>query len=384
MLAVLCGLFLFDTRGSRAVFYFSFLPAALLLFDWRDVKDIWNVPIVRLAALYAAIGISSFFWREQLTLVFFEDFADFINVGMMFVVGVALLAKHPAWINVAFITLGIVAVASFLLALPIYWDALAAGERFRGLSDGRNAIRIGSIFGVAAIGMTFIVAPGTSELRVRLLWYGLAVLAVISVWLTGSRGPLLALAFSFFVGFLLRSPIASLQAVLGTVAIVIVLAMSDFIDPTMLFKRGDSHRLALWQEGLSVAFERPWFGHGFGTIFKLGDEAGIKTAIPHNIIISHMLIGGLFWLGAFIALTGEALREAWRQHRSGHSGYFILLLFSIGCLMTNYHTLVTNLSVEWLIFWTPVAVLAAQQLQNPKYASPDAARMEVQTQYSLK
>ena len=34
-----------------------------------------------------------------------------------------------------------------------------SGERFRGLSDGRNAIRIASIYGLAALAMTFVLAP---------------------------------------------------------------------------------------------------------------------------------------------------------------------------------------------------------------------------------
>ncbi len=371
ILAMFSGLFMLDTKWSRMILYFGFLPAMILAFDWRTMPKFSESHLFRFVVAYFVIGLTTFYWRDQLSPVVFEDMARFLNLGLALVVSITIFSRHPDWIGPIYRTIGVVAAFSVLLAIALYWQEIAEGWRLQGVSR-INSNLLASSLGAGALGVMFVVLPAQPDNQKRYLWYGTIILVVLGLWLTGSRGPLLAFALASIIGVSLYSPKVGLLAALGTILLAGTVAVSGFIDLDVLLQRGDSYRLALWSEGFQLAIDRPWFGYGFGARLELGSEVGIRSTKPHNVFISHLLLGGVIWLGTFVALVVGALMEAWRQQRDGQKGPLVLLIFALSCMMVDFHTVILNLSAEWLIFWTPVTILTAAQLRN----DGDATRRE--------
>ena len=370
--AMLCGLFLLDTRGSRNLFYFVFLPSVVLAFDWRTLPRLSEAPILRSTSVYFIVGLTTFYWRDQFDPVIFEDLARFLNVGLALGVGVALLSRHKNWIYPLYQCIGIAAAVSVVLSVGLYWDSLSEGWRLKGIGN-INENLLASSYGAAALGLLFIVLPKETDVRRRVVPFAIAALAFIGLWLTGSRGPLLAFAIASLVGAYLHSAKTALLTITGTLFIFVAMTATGLIDPTALVERGDGYRLMLWNESFLLALERPWFGFGYGTDFMFATDIGLNTTIPHNMFISHVLLGGVIWLAAFIALLAVAFTEAWKRHLDGQSGLVVLLLYGLICMTFDFHIVIVNLGAQWLFFWLPIAILASLQLQRGKDNKADFA-----------
>lgn len=132
---------------------------------------------------------------------------------------------------------------------------------------------------------------------------------------------------------------------------------------------GLNGRLAIWKQVMLGFFNFPWFGHGAASIFTdstTGRQAaaalGQQIVHPHGLPFSMLYYFGLAGLIVFIGYIATLAWGFWQcDNNMKWFGLFALLCL---LLMTssNMHTLVSEVSKQWWIWWLPsMAMLSVTQ-----------------------
>lgn len=112
--------------------------------------------------------------------------------------------------------------------------------------------------------------------RQRMMWLSVPAMAIMfmAVIGTGSRTPLVALTMAaLWLSFICwnRRSIALLAAMAVSGLTVFVLFAQ------MIFERGDSYRLEIWQMVLHKIADHPWLGHGYSASLAI-DPGSVTTS----------------------------------------------------------------------------------------------------------
>jgi O-antigen ligase len=177
--------------------------------------------------------------------------------------------------------------------------------------------------------------------------------------LSGSRGPLLALAAALVVGVAVADRRAALGVLLLVAAAIAAGVLSDLRPIEILYERGQSGHFEIWQQALSAIAERPWLGHGSLVDIDFVGKHGPGRS-PHNLLLANQLYGGLPATLLLAALLLLATRQAWQAQRGGRPVYLVLLVFGLAASLFDTRSLVQNLGREWITLWLPIGLLAAQ------------------------
>ena len=195
---------------------------------------------------------------------------------------------------------------------------LEGGERFTAF--GSNTLALGYGAGSASLIALFLVLPGlrTGVLKpMTLVTIGLLAVAMIG---SGSRGPLLALAVSIVVTFLLSLALGHRRkfALMSVVALagIVVFVFSSSLVPASSLERfsfllhgtetqvensSAGTRLSYWRQSLALFSERPLVGSGTGGFawFVSGRDT---QEYPHNIVLELATETGIVGLTIFACL----------------------------------------------------------------------------------
>ena len=204
---------------------------------------------------------------------------------------------------------------------------------------------LGLLF-VSVIPMALYLS-GAGGLR-RLFWFACAVLMIYGVYLTKSRGTMLALAAIFGVYMWRRRGLVP-AGVLGVAALVVLKLLSPRMEELGADEESAFGRVDAWYTGLHLLLEHPLFGVGVGNF----TEYNYLTA--HNSFVLVMaetgIIGYVPWLaflcyGMWMALTvvrhrpdaerlaaDATLAQAWRRD---YAAGLTLLLMQVGFLAAAF------------------------------------------------
>jgi len=187
-----------------------------------------------------------------------------------------------------------------------------------------------------ALGLIYCVLLGTAGLTAtptqRATKYLLGALCAASVYFTYTRAAWIGVAAAS-VAFIYRKR-DSKRTVLALLALIVVLGIAVFSGRQASARLEDSEtayfRVNIWAEGLHLAAEKPFFGHGFGTFGNLiaGYQGGLNSlpetkvssegTVAHNTLISIVVEEGLLGLALYcmvvVLIVGQAAkqtREMW-------------------------------------------------------------------------
>lgn len=352
-----------ETRGGRNLFYIAGLPIFLLQlrsFDWRWLKD---SHLLQIALAYLGYFLLSGLWSSGLS---WASFADLLRVSLLlalfFLITVQLGMRASRFAERAFQWYAVAAGASLVGVFAAAALGLQPfGPRFSGLGLAEHPIIGATLYGAALLMVAFELLPKATDRRLQLLWLSVIALCAAFMLLSGSRGPLLALAAALAVGFV----IADRRAVLG-VAILIaagIAAGTIFdLDPiVLLYERVPSAHFEIWRETVAAIAERPVFGHG--SLVDVMFEGRARPArSPHNLVLANQFYGGIPATALLAGLLLLALRQAFHAWGAGKPVYLVLLVFAFVASLFDTRSLVQNLGREWVTFWLPIALLAAHEL----------------------
>jgi len=353
-----------DTRGLRNFFYIAGVPLILLALptiDWsRHARSVFE----RLALLYLGYFTASALWSDGLSL---QSFADLLRVCLLLLLFLAmtvhLAGSDPRFAGRLFFWIAAVAGASLLAVFAAAaLGLLPFDARFGGFGITDHPVIGATLYGFALLVAAFELLPRATGMRPRLLWLGVVAFCGVFMLLSGSRGPLLALAAALAVGFVLADRRMALAVGVLMVAAIVAGGMFGFYPVEIIYQRAQSGHFEIWQQTVAAIAERPWFGYGSLTQihFELQDFDYDPGRSPHNLLLANQFYGGLPATLLLGGLLGAAAWQAWRAQREGQPIYLVLLTFGLVASLFDTRSLIQNLGREWVTLWLPIALLAAR------------------------
>ncbi len=320
----------------------------LLLIGWLALALLWS------PAAQNAPSRWLWLWNCFCTLGFFLSMLK-----------LATPARDRSWLGSTLIVAGALNAA---WAIGRFLAADATVERMPGWAETRHPI-----LGAAIIGLCLILALGRIATARGILRLGLlAAVAVMAafIWLTGSRGPLVAVVAGGAV-LLVGVP---WRWVLGTaVALVLAVLAMHLYDPRIigdfvqhLTERGWSQRLGIWHQSVEVIGEAPLFGHGLTALLPRA-----RDQFPHDLYLSTWLYGGAVGLALLIGSLLLVAHGLWRaKPATDQERWERLTLAGMGvcaCVtgLTDLSQVVKGPGPIWYIVWVPLAMSIAFIRRQP-------------------
>ena len=361
-IVMLCAGFFLETRAQRNLSYLFAVPLFLLhlkAFDWRCLRDsaIAQVALAYLGYfLVAGLWSDGFSWAAQ---------ADLLRVSLLlllfFLMTLRLGTRDSGFAERFSFWFAAAAGASLLAVFAAAASGLLPfGTRFAGFGIAAHPIIGSTLYGVALLLCTFVLLPRSRDRRARLAWLAVILLCAAFMLLSGSRGPLLALAAALVVGLAVADRRLALGLVVLMAAGIALGVVADFRPVELLYERAESGHFGIWQQALAAIAEQPWLGHG--SLADLGFETRHGPArSPHNLLLANQLYGGLPATLLLAALLAATAWQAWLARRAGQPIYLVLLAFGLVAALFDSRSLVQNLGREWITLWLPIGLLAAQE-----------------------
>ena len=350
-------------------FYLGVLPAAICRawrgppFEWRNFAIIVIGLIIVWSALTLIWGENPGHERVPKFLFGALCTAIFVAALMTTLRGYETSARN---IGTALIIAG---AANAAFSILLYFYKIPPDWRLQGWAETRHPILGALVIGVCCL---FALDRAFHERENRRLYLVAAALCLGFILLTGSRGPIIAIAVAGAIlalarGLSVRKGVALAGGIIGLIALVAIVAF--IFQPTLfselLHRNLDrpSYRLDIWTYTLSRVAERPWFGHGLAAY--LGMEQGNFT-FPHNIFLSTLFYSGTVGLALLLALLAACFIGVLRNWRRPAAPFLLALLIHavIGGL-TDLGQLTPGPAPLWIIFWLPIGFICAALTQGP-------------------
>lgn len=365
--------------------------------------------LVLLSVVGAGVVVAFWIWSRHGFMVSLRSLLGAYAVLICLLPGVLRASGPYSELKVTGIALGVLValIASqtlrtsemrvgFLVTLTGAGLFMAAGLALWGTADGQFSTRL-TIPGMSPLAVGFMCALAA----VLLVQAGLTLFrryparaaacmfaAVACAWQsaqTGSRGPLFAALLAAAVSLLIARHASQRRlfraAALATIGFsiyqLLLGGMSTIGASDRLTSTDSSGRAKLWSDSLAAAWEKPFFGYGWGDTAEAVPlpaqfiEAAGDRQYAHNLFIEVSLEGGLFALAGMTFLLLYTLRRL-RSESDTLVGQMMLsvFVFALGSAMVS-GDLAGN-----RVFWVMIgAALAVARLREPSEAPQPPAKL---------
>jgi len=267
------------------------------------------------------------------------------------------------------------ALMGSIASLIIYGLFEQFSTRLYGLGALSNPVQAGSVLLTYLIIGSFLLWRQHQELTradQALLLSSLA-LSLIAIFLSESRGPILAMilaiAYVFLVGAFTHRAWKTLMLTAATIAAAGVAVLMFFgFDGLIqsLIERGMSYRPALWAALLENPPGSLLLGHGAATDLmstaageQIYRETGLAETHAHNLFIGTFAALGLIGLGFLTALLVLVVKAIANCRGGIESRLYMLGIFGVVTILciTDTYTLIISAKAVWLFTWLPLVFL---------------------------
>jgi len=258
-----------------------------------------------------------------------------------------------------------------IIALGAYAYDLPADARLTFLGKATHPI-LGA--GAIATGVIASITLLAYDADVRRTWIATALLALVTVilvaaiYLAGSRGPALALAFAACSAPLVihgRSRVLLFVLAAGAWALVTATVLleepiQEALCPMIELACRASNRHDVWAASVEAIVRHPLWGSGYGFRFAEGEPHA------HNTYLGTALHYGIPLLILFVCLMAAALWHAAKMKRKAEK-YFVVatLIFANGFMGSDLSDPVRFFSTHYLFLWFPLFLAFAASSRPP-------------------
>lgn len=274
-----------------------------------------------------------------------------------------------------------------LASLAIFGLFEQFSSRLYGLGALANPVQAGAVLVVyLAIGSLLLWRQHQALTRNDLLLL-LSALATtfIAVFLTESRGPILAMSLAIvyvlLIGAVTHRAWKTLLIAAGTLAVAGTVVLFYYgLDGLVesMAARGTSYRLTLWAALLENRPDSLLLGHGSATDLtttaagqQILEETGFETFHAHNLWIGTYAKTGLLGVLIVVAIFALVLKTIWSSAADLATKLYMLGIWSVVVLLciTDTYTLLISVRAVWLFTWLPLIFLwlwAKEENKTPR------------------
>ncbi len=207
------------------------------------------------------------------------------------------------------------------------------------------------------------------------LYWLFALLSVISILMSGSRGGLISLVLILFIFFIILVTYGEHHQIFFASSLLVILALTVvvFQDVAIVFYNNfiqgglddldafSSGRISLYEQALKVFKEFPMFGSGWTYQYEVGNTNRIQ--IYHSTIFHTLAVTGLAGMAAVFGYTVISFRSLLKRLN------LPVLIFGASWMIAMIHGLIDN-TVHMVIFTTiTVIMFAAIERKEVKHTS---------------
>lgn len=221
--------------------------------------------------------------------------------------------------------------------------------------------------GYCGIGI-LICAMLLKEKGSHFLYLPIAIMLVM-LFLTQSRGPIIALLLAFVCTLHLQ--VFTRRNMLIVVALAMVLGLLFFFTPTgdLLLARFEELgtqsglRISIWHHTVEEVASQPWLGRGFDYALNFTNYSGEHITTTHSVYLGSLLKGGIIGLTLLLAVVVGGCWQAWRkQQQDGRYGIAIFI-YALIFMASQGMFIISNPRETWLLFWLPLGIALSRSLQ---------------------
>lgn len=386
---IFAGYFLFDTWLHRA-FLYAALPIGVVLLRSENA-----LPIVRatfkdklfiLSTLYMLLNIVSLLWSKNDDL---EEYWGAFKITpfllVFYCMSIYLLEKRPEffrWFEKSYIAAGVITAVILLIEnyssiASQYFSSDATGIwRLEAFGRGQNENLAGVIYGIAALLSIYGRICFPQNLVGRVAHVLLIILFSLIVFLTLSRGALVALVGTVAIMSVIRIFIVKRDKMLILITLLIgafgvaffFLCVFPEVSQYMV-DRGSTGRVQIWTQALRYIELSPLVGQGAAGQIRFevafGNGRLITYNHTHNIYLGTLVKTGILGFALFLGILFVALRRSLSLIFL-HGNYVPFAILVFGCIfgLVDFGGYYVNLGTEWLVFWFPIIYLTWQAVAS--------------------
>jgi O-antigen ligase len=227
---------------------------------------------------------------------------------------------------------------------------------------------------VIAVGIIIAFLFGKTKILTKIIGFPLLCILFYGIYLTNSRGGMLALMATVFFYFIKRSRKIILGAIIGTICIVAIFAFGPSRMALLSTDEESAYnRIDLWYEGISMLKSNPLFGVGY----KMFQEDLPQTA--HNSFVlaaAELGIVGLFFFMGLIYAAFKELSLIQKYDKRLKNYAYGLQAGLIGFCATAFFLSRTYIILPYMFFALSGSLFYIAKQKNPKMAF-DFSRIDI-------
>jgi O-antigen ligase len=382
------GFFFFPSSKSHDNFFYIAVafPFLILIFMKKvALRSFFSSRIFLLSTIFLVYMFSTLFWSDTYQPSDISKYGRRVLYVLIFLgVTIHLVQTYPHFIQ-RMLELLCWTAAIFAVGYIVFYYSQHPfpQSRLYGFGQLSNPIMASSVYGIASIACIYLFQQ-QHTVKTKLLYLGVSIVLFLYILLTQSRGPLLAWGITIFGWTILESfphgkgegryhhKLRLVLLLICALGIVLFIRYPDFFKSRIF--RSNVPRLEIWEQSLSQAKNKPYFGHGLNAdtrVILSGSKIKNRLMLHHHsVYMTTLFYGGVVGLFLLIALIGLAIRQG--LTRTVKLQKFLLtcmLLFGALCIVTDGNTLLRHPKPVWIFFWFPVALIAASELPGHSLSS---------------
>ncbi len=263
----LAGFFLLPSgKALNTVYYALVLAPALFLLRGADWRWLAGSNLWRLAMLLLTYLTLSGLWSAGFT---FDDWLHEAKglpyLAVYLAVLVCVCVRRPAAWERLLRAVVLAAVVGTLISAALFYRLEPWTARLGFYGAAYNANEAATLVGGCLMLVLFHILPAARGRWWQAGWLLAALVLATGIVLTGSRMPLAAAVACTGLGFALRGQWRLLGLLAAASSLALGLLLVEGGHDRRAVERGDSYRLAIWQQFAARVAHRPWLGEGILT-----------------------------------------------------------------------------------------------------------------------
>jgi O-antigen ligase len=368
LFAFFMGAFLFasSAQGHRLIFFSLVVIPFFILHKnqfFQEKKSLLLLLSSLLIALFAlSLSWSTFEIDSRVDKSLLKVISTYLFVHISY-----YCFSQKKWIYILNFFVICAVIVGIISLFQFYQNHNFANDRLRNTVHDLHPSITANYFLFALVIVCFQLDKFKTRIGLSLALTAIALFFLSNIILTHSRGSLLGLIICGAAFTLVRNYRYFLLFVFRSTLSIFGYCLVEPVLFEKLILRGDSGRFHIYRILIERVSENQLFGLGLLADQSIYFSKTFTSVHTHSIYLASYYHLGLVGLSTHLAILLVAIYQGICIFKmNGNWLPFILLILGASCLSVDSGSLMRPYLMEWLLFWTPVALIAARYSQDVK------------------